>query len=101
MASKFNAKQVSWDGKTKLILGEDENSKIIEGKDNEFIIKNTDGSYAFIAPENIPGMPDNVNEDNKLVTQNDLKEMMKNINDIIESANNLAKIVGGFEDGGN
>ena len=33
-----------------------------------------------------------------LVTQEDLKKMMKNIEDIIESANQLAKIVGGLEE---
>lgn len=101
MASKFNARQISWDGKAKVILGEDENSKVIEGNGEEFIIKNLDGTDAKIAKENIPYLPKDVSETNKLVTQNDLKEMMKNINDIIESANNLAKIVGGFEDGGN
>lgn len=99
MASTLNAKTIHRDGKAEVKLGLDENAKILEGEGDELIIKNIDGSDAKIAKENIIGMPTNVSDDNKLVTQADLKAMMANIKDIIDSANELAKIVGGLNDG--
>lgn len=99
MASSFNVKSVHKDRKSELTIGLDENSKTIEGIGKEILIKNKDGTDAIIAKENIPGMPDNASEKNKLVTQEDLKKMMSNIQGIIDSANELAKIVGGLDDG--
>ena len=99
MASTLNAKTIHRDGKAEVKLGLDENAKILEGEGDELIIKNIDGSDAKIAKENIIGMPTNVSDDNKLVTQADLKAMMANIKDIIDSANELAKIVGGLDNG--
>ena len=96
MASKFNIKTVHCDGKSELKIGIDENAKIIDGIGNEFLIKNEDGTPAKISTENIPFMPEDVSEDNKLVSQKDLKKMMENIQDIIDAADNLAKIVGGI-----
>ena len=96
MASNFNIKSVDREGKSELKIGVDENAKIIDGIGNEIIIKNEDGSPSKIASENIPYMPDDVSEENRLVSQKDLKEMMKNIEDIIDATNNLAKIVGGI-----
>lgn len=101
MASTLNAKTIHRDGKAEIKLGLDNNAKILEGEGNELVIKNTDGTDAKIAKENIIGMPFNVSEENKLVTQSDLKAMMANIKDIIDSANELAKIVGGLDDGNN
>lgn len=97
MASSINAKSIHRDGKSKVMIGLDENSKILEGSGKTLKITNNDGSAAKISNENIIGMPDNVSDRNKLVTQEDLKKMMKNIEDIIESANQLAKIVGGLD----
>lgn len=94
MASSINAKIIHRDGKSQVKLGLDENSKVLEGNGNILQIKNVDGSNAKIAKENIPGMPDNVSEKNKLVTQDDLRAMMKNISEIIENANELAAIIG-------
>lgn len=101
MASTLNAKTIHRDGKAEVKLGLDENAKILEGEGKAFIIKNADGSDAKIAKENIIGMPDNASDENKLVTQSDLRAMMTNIKDIIDSANELAKIVGGIDNGGN
>jgi len=94
MASNFNMKCAHKDGKSQLTIGVDENSKTIEGINDELIIKNKDGSAAKISKENIPGMPDDVSEENKLITQKDLQEMFKNISDIMDSAGKLAEIVG-------
>lgn len=96
MASNFNIKSVHRDGKSELKIGVDENAKIIDGIGKEILIKNEDGSPAKIAAENIPYMPEDVSEENRLVSQKDLKEMMQNIQDIIDATNNLAKIVGGI-----
>ena len=102
MASKFNIKTVHKDGKAELTIGLDENAKTIDGIGNEVLITNEDGTAAKIAKSNIIGMPDNVSEENKLVTQKDLRDMMKNIQEIIDAANELAKIVGGLDgEGGN
>ena len=101
MASKFNVKTVHKDGKAELTIGVDENAKTIDGIGNKIIIKNEDGSAAKIAKENIIGMPENVSDENKLVTQKDLNDMMKNIQDIMNAANELAKIVGNIDNGGN
>ena len=98
MASTFNTKAVHKDGKAELKIGIDDNAKIIDGVGDEFIIKNSDGTNAKIAKENIPYIPDNASDKNKLVTQDDLKSMMKNIKDIISSANELAKIVCTLDD---
>lgn len=101
MASTLNAKTIHRDGKAEVRLGLDENAKILEGEGSELIIKNIDGSDAKIAKENIIGMPENASDENKLVTQADLRAMMSNIKDIIDSANELAKIVGGLDNGDN
>jgi len=77
MASNFNVKKISWDGKAKVILGDDDNSKIIEGSGEEFIIKNADGSDAKIAKENIPFMPEDASEENKLLTENDKTKLRR------------------------
>lgn len=98
MASSINAKSIHRDGKSRIMIGVDENSKTLEGDGKILKITNKDGSAAKISNENIIGMPDDVSEKNRLVTQEDLKKMMKNIEDIIESANQLAKIVGGLEE---
>ena len=98
MASKFNIKSVHKDGKSELTIGVDENAKTIDGVGNEIKITNADGSDAKIAKENIPGMPSNVSDKNKLVTQEDLKKMMDSIPDIMAAANELAQIVGGIDD---
>ena len=100
MASKFNIKTVHKDGKSELTIGIDENAKTIDGIGNEVFISNEDGSPAKISKENIVGMPENVSDDNKLVTQKDLRDMMKNIQDIIDSANELARIVGSIDENG-
>lgn len=101
MASSFNAKAIHRDGKAEIKIGlNDDNVKIIEGIGTEFLIKNNDGTSAHIAKENIIGMPENVSEKNKLVTQKDLSDMMKNIQDIFEATTNLAKIVGGINEDG-
>ena len=97
MASKFNVKTVHKDGKSELTIGVDENAKTIDGVGDTLVIKNADGSDAKIAKENIVGMPSNVSETNKLVTQEDLKKMMDNIKDIMQAANELAQIVGGLD----
>ena len=68
MASTFNAKKVHKDGKAELTIGLDENAKIIDGEGSTLKIRNIDGTDAKIAKENIPGMPDNVSETNKLIT---------------------------------
>lgn len=94
MASTFNTKCVHKDGKSELKIGIDENSKIIDAMGKIVKITNNDGSDAKIAKENIIGMPENVSETNKLVTQEDLKQMMKNVTEIMESAKELAKILG-------
>lgn len=94
MASTFNTKCVHKDGKSELKIGIDENSKIIDGNGKIVKITNNDGTDAKIAKENIIGMPENVSETNKLVTQEDLKQMMKNVSEIMESAKELAKILG-------
>lgn len=103
MASTLNAKTIHRDGKAELKLGLDNNSKILEGEGTEFIIKNADGTNAKIAKENIVGMPDNVSEKNKLVTQNDLNKMANEIHkalaaqaESMQSIIHLAKIVGGL-----
>lgn len=98
MASTFNAKCVHKDGKAELKIGIDKNAKIIDGDGQTVTFKNIDGSDAKIDKKNIIGMPDNVSETNKLITQDDLKSMMKEINDIMESAKALARIVGGLDD---
>lgn len=105
MASNFNIKSVHRDGKTELKIGVDENSKIINGIGNKIIINNTDGTPAIISNYNIPCIPNDASEDNKLVTQDDLKKMMKNINDAInsmqdamDSIQTLAHIVGLIDD---
>lgn len=101
MASSFNAKAIHRDGKAEVKIGlNDNNVKIIEGIGDEFLIKNIDGSSAKIAKENIIGMPESVSEKNKLVTQKDLQDMMKNIQDIIDATANLAKIVEGINEDG-
>lgn len=101
MASIFNLKGVHKDGKAELKIGIDENSKTIDGIGNQVIFKNEDGSSAIISAENIPYMPENASEDNKLVTQKDLQDMSKKIIEAMkaqaESLNalaELAKIVG-------
>lgn len=99
MASTFNAKKVHKDGKSELTIGVDENAKTLDGIGNTLSIKNADGTNAKIAKENIPFLPDNVSETNKLVTQEDLKEMMTELTNIMESTIKLAKIVGGYNDG--
>lgn len=98
MASSYNLKSVHRDGKSELKIGIDKTAKIIEGTEKELHIKNADGTNAVISRENIPCIPSNASEKNKLVTQEDLKAMLENITDIIESANALAKIVGGLDD---
>lgn len=97
MASTLNAKTIHRDGKAEIKLGLDNNAKILEGKGNELIIENTDGTPAKIAPENIVGMPEGVSDTNKLVTQADLKRMYDLINDIKDSAEELGRIVGGID----
>lgn len=94
MASSFNAKCVHKDGKTELKIGVDENAKIIDADGKTIQFKNTDGSNAKIDKNNIVGMPDNVSETNKLITHDDLKNVMKEVIDIIDSAKTLAKILG-------
>ena len=42
-------------------------------------------------------MPENVSETNRLVTQQDLKDMMENISNIMNAAERLAIIVGGID----
>jgi len=98
MASKFNIKSVHKDGKSELTIGVDENAKTLDGVGDTLVIKNNDGSNAKLAKENLPFVPEDASEDNKLVTQQELKAMMRNIRDIIDSANELAKIVGGLDD---
>jgi hypothetical protein len=95
MASTFNAKTIHKDGKTELRIGLDDNSKILEGNKDELIIKNPDGSDAKIAKENIVGMPNDVSEENKLVTQKDLEAMLDEIKNITTSAQNLSNILNG------
>ena len=46
-------------------------------------------------------MPENVSETNRLVTQQDLKDMMENISNIMNAAEKLAIIVGGIDGGNN
>lgn len=101
MASSFNAKAVHRDGKAELKIGIDSNSKTINGVGDEVLIKNEDGTPAKISIYNVPYIPESASEDNKLVTQDDLKKMMKNINDAItnmqdamDSLMQLAEIVG-------
>ena len=101
MASSFNAKAVHRDGKAELKIGIDDNAKIIDGMGNEILFKNVDGTPATISAENIPFIPKDVDENNKLITENDLKKMMKNINDAISNMQDamdalyqLAEIVG-------
>lgn len=101
MASSFNVKAVHRDGKAELKVGLDNNSKIFNGNGNEILISNEDGSPATISVYNIPYMPENVSEENKLVTQDDLKKMMKTINEAMTSMQDamgslmeLAAIVG-------
>lgn len=85
MASNFNIKSVHKDGKSELKIGMDENAKIIKGNEEIVFFENTDGSPAIISSFNIPCIPIDASEDNKLVTQEDLKKMMKNVNDAISS----------------
>lgn len=101
MASNFNIKSVHKDGKSELKIGVDSNAKIISGIDNQVIFQNTDGTPALISSYNIPCIPIDADENNKLVTQEDLKKMMKNINeamssmqDAMDSLIELAQIVG-------
>ena len=101
MASNFNMKAAHRDGKTEFTIGIDENAKIIDGIGEEILISNKDGSPAKIAKENIPYMPENVSETNRLVTQQDLKDMMENISNIMNAAEKLAIIVGGIDGGNN
>lgn len=91
MASSFNVKAVHRDGKAELKVGLDNNSKIFNGNGNEILISNEDGSPATISVYNIPYIPETASEDNKLVTQDDLKKMMKNIN---EAMNNMQEAMG-------
>lgn len=94
MASNFNVKSVHRDGRTELKIGVDENAKIIDADGKVIQFKNTDGSDAKIDKHNIVGMPENVSDSNKLITQDDLKYMMKEILEIMDSAKTLAKIIG-------
>lgn len=101
MASTWNVKTLHKDGKAEVKIGIDENAKIIEGEGKEVVIKNTDGTSAKISKENIPGMPDDVSDENKLVTEADLikmkQEILKGIKsqaDSLQSLLELAKIVG-------
>ena len=101
MASNFNIKSVHRDGKTELKIGVDETAKIISANHDEVLFSNSDGTSAIISLYNIPCIPMDAGEDNKLVTQNDLKKMMKNINDAMnnmqeamDSMMELAQIVG-------
>lgn len=101
MASSFNVKSVHRDGRAELKIGVDENAKIIEGQGDEVIFRKQDGSPAMISVYNIPYIPENANENNKLVTQDDLKKMMKSINEAMDSMQDamaslveLSKIVG-------
>lgn len=103
LASSFNVKSVHRDGKAELKIGIDSNTKILDGIGDYLLVKNEDGTPAKISNVNIIGMPENVSESNKLVTQADLKEMMKKVNSALESTNEtisalkeLASIVGGF-----
>lgn len=105
MASNFNIKSVHRDGKSELKIGVDENAKIIDGIGKEILIKNEDGSPAKIAVENIPYMPENISENNKLVTQSDLEKMKTEIlkaykaqAESLEALMNLEKIVGGLNE---
>lgn len=94
MASSFNAKCVHKDGRTELKIGVDENAKIIDANGKVIQFKNTDGTKAKIDKNNIIGMPENVSDTNKLITQEDLKNMIKEVVDIMDSAKALAKILG-------
>ena len=94
MASTFNAKKVHKDGKSELTIGIDENAKTIDGIGDTLKITNADGTATKIAKENIVGMPENVSETNKLVTQEDLNKIIKGVTEIMESAKELAKILG-------
>lgn len=94
MASSFNAKCVHKDGKTELKIGIDESAKIVNADGEVIQFKNSDGTDAKIDKKNIVGMPENVSDENKLITQADLRKMIKEITDIIDSAKTLANIVG-------
>lgn len=94
MASSFNIKCVHRDGKTELKIGMDESAKIIDADKEIIQFKNADGTDAKIDKKNIIGMPDDVSEDNKLITQKDLKNMAKNLMDIMESTKELAAVLG-------
>lgn len=94
MASSFNAKCVHKDGKTELKIGIDESAKIVNADGEVIQFKNSDGTDAKIDKKNIVGMPENVSDENKLITQADLRKMIKEITDIIDSAKTLASIVG-------
>lgn len=97
MASSINAKVIHRDGKANIKLGLDEtNSKILKGDGDFLKIENSDGSSAKISAENIPFIPDDLSDENRLVSQKELREMMKNIKDIMDAASELAKIVGGI-----
>lgn len=103
MASVFNLKGVHRDGKSELKIGVDENAKIIDGIGDEIIFKNDDGTPARISLENFPFLPNNVNEKNKLVSQEDLQKIVNQIQTAIQSTNetmqsllDLSKIVGGL-----
>lgn len=85
MASSFNVKSVHRDGRAELKVGLDDNSKIFSGQGDEVIIRNNDGSPAVISVYNIPYMPENVNENNKLVTQDDLRAMMEKVKEAMDS----------------
>lgn len=104
MASIYNMKGAHKDGKAEFKIGIDENSKIIDGIGNEIKITNQDGSPAKISKENIPFLPDDVSESNKLVTEKDLKDMMTKINNALKSQAEsmtalleLARIVGAYD----
>ena len=101
MASVFNLKGVHKDGKAELKIGLDKNAKIIDGEGNEIVFRNDDGTPAKISKENLPFIPDNLSEKNCLVTQEDLKQIIKYVNDALKSVsdaeialNELSKIVG-------
>jgi len=101
MASSFNIKSVHREGKAELKIGIDENAKIIDGIGKEVIIKNEDGTPAILSNLNINCIPENANENNKLVTEEDLRKMVDQIqkaiqstNDTLEALNQLASIVG-------
>lgn len=107
MASVYNLKGVHKDGKAELKIGLDENSKIIDGVGKEIIFKNDDDSPAIISIQNMPYIPEDANEKNKLVTQKDLQDMSRKLyeamraqNESMEALIELAKIVGSIDNGG-